>query len=75
LISRKFGDSFVVAGCLYDQPATSSVERYDPATDTWAYVADMLDNRYALCAITICTARPAEEQDLFDSLIAKASNN
>jgi hypothetical protein len=34
----------------------------------------MLDSRYAFGAVTIGSANLVEEQDLFDSLIAKASN-
>jgi hypothetical protein len=39
-------------------------------------VADMLEGRFTFCAVTIKSesAGPPEEQDLFDSLIAKASN-
>jgi hypothetical protein len=77
-ISRLFGASFVLSGCLYAAGGTAngeSVERYDPATDTWTAVANMLDDRFAHCAVTIGSAGPAEEQDLFDSLIAKATTN
>jgi hypothetical protein len=68
--------TFVLGGCLYvagEIGNTSSVERYDAATDTWTAVADMLEGRHSFCAVTIGSAGPAEEQDLFDSLILKAS--
>jgi hypothetical protein len=39
----------------------------------WHSVADMLERRERFNAVTIGSAGPAEEQDLFDSLIAKAS--
>jgi hypothetical protein len=47
------------------------VECYDAGTDTWTRVADMLKGRGYSCAVTIGSAGPAKEQDLFDSLIAK----
>jgi hypothetical protein len=69
--------TFVVGGCLHATggvgSARSNVERYDVATDTWTAVADMLEGRYYSCAVTIGSADPVEEQDLFDSLIAKAA--
>jgi hypothetical protein len=49
------------------------VERYDAASDTWYFVANMLEGRVFFSAVTIGSASPAEEQDLFDSLIAKAA--
>jgi hypothetical protein len=52
----------------------SSVERYDVTSDTWtAAVTNMLEGRQLFDAVTIGSAGPAEDQDLFDSLIAKAS--
>jgi hypothetical protein len=78
LIAMRIGASFVVDGCLYatgGAESGASVERYDPATDTWTVMANMLDDRLALCAVTIGSTGPAEEQDLFDSLIAKATTN
>jgi N-acetylneuraminic acid mutarotase len=69
--------TFVLGGCLYvagELGNSSSVERYDVATDTWTAVANMLEGRYHSCAVTIGSADSAdEEQDLFDSLIAKAA--
>jgi hypothetical protein len=49
------------------------VERYDVANDTWTAVADMLQHRNGFGAVTIEVASPAEDQNLFDSLIAQAS--
>jgi hypothetical protein len=49
------------------------VERYDVATDTWTAVADTLEGRNSFSTVTIGSAGPAKEQDLFDSLIDKAS--
>jgi hypothetical protein len=49
------------------------VERYDVTSNTWTSVADMLQARLYFCAVTIGSVGPTEEQDLFDSLIAKAS--
>jgi hypothetical protein len=50
-----------------------SVERYDVASNTWTLVANMHERRYAHCAVTIGSPSPAEEQDLFDLLIAKVA--
>jgi N-acetylneuraminic acid mutarotase len=74
-IGRKYGASFVLGGFMYavggDEGA--GVERYDVASNTWAAVADMLEGRSFFGAVTIRSAEPTQEQDLFDSLIAKAS--
>ena len=70
-----FGVSFVVAGCLYaagGDGQRASVERYDAATNTWTAVADMLEGRHFFSGVTIGSEGPAEDQDLFDSLITKA---
>jgi N-acetylneuraminic acid mutarotase len=73
------GASFVLGGCLcvaggFGEGNTSSVERYDVNTNAWTAVAGMLNGRCDFGAVTILrSAGPAEEQDLFDSLIAKAS--
>jgi hypothetical protein len=71
--------SFVLGGCLYAAGGEGidalSVERYDVTTDTWEAVADMLEARTGFSAVTIGYTGPAEEQDLFDSLIAKASSD
>jgi N-acetylneuraminic acid mutarotase len=78
VIDREDGATFVVGGCLYAVGGAggqrSSVERYDVASDTWTAVADMLEGRRYCGAVTIGSAGPADEQDLFDSLIAKASS-
>jgi N-acetylneuraminic acid mutarotase len=79
-ISRKYGASFVLGGCMYvtggdrgEYP--TSVERYEVTSDTWTVtVADMLEGRRYSSAVTIGSAGPVEDQDLFDSLIAKASS-
>jgi hypothetical protein len=74
LCCRSYCATFVVDGGLYAAKGfegSRSVERYDAATDTWTAVADMLEGRYAFGAVTIGSAGPAEEQDLFDSLIDK----
>ena len=76
LHSRRSGASFVVGRSLYvagGVGTTSSVERYDVASNTWTAVADMLEGRIYFSALAIGSAGPAEEQDLFDSLIAEAS--
>jgi hypothetical protein len=48
------------------------VKRYDVASGTWTAMANMLEGRGMHAAVTIATVGPAEVQDLFDSLIAKA---
>jgi hypothetical protein len=76
LTGRHFGVSFVVDGCLNvagGQDMNSSVERYDVASDTWTAMADMPEGRNFFGAVTIRPTGPVEEQDLFDSLITKAS--
>jgi hypothetical protein len=76
--SREYGASFVMDGCLYAvawSEDESSVERYDVATDTWAAASFLLEGREMCCAVTIDSAGPLEEQDLFDSLIAKATRH
>jgi N-acetylneuraminic acid mutarotase len=76
--NRKHGSAtFVLGGCLYvaggQSNSSTVVERYDVVTDTWTAVADMLEGRAAFCAVTIGSGDNAEDQDLFDSLIAKAA--
>jgi hypothetical protein len=68
----------VLGGCLYVAGGlgnlSSTVERYDVATDRWKTVANMLEGRFDSCgAFTIGSADPAKDQDLFDSLIAKSA--
>jgi N-acetylneuraminic acid mutarotase len=73
--NKRGSATFVLGGCLYvagGDGNSSNVERYDVVTDTWTAVADMLEGRADSCAVTIRSVEPAEEQDLFDSLIAKA---
>jgi hypothetical protein len=49
------------------------VECYHIATNTWTAVVDMLEGRSFFGAVTIGSTSPAEEQNLFESLLAKAS--
>jgi hypothetical protein len=73
---RNLGAFFGLGGYLYAAGGyrdESSVERYDVASNTWEAVVDMLEGRVLCSAVTIGSAGPAEERDLFDSLIAKAS--
>jgi hypothetical protein len=69
--------TFVLGGCLFvaggDGASSTVVERYDVVTGTWTAVADMLEGRTSFCAVAIGSGDTAEDQDLFDSLIAKAS--
>jgi N-acetylneuraminic acid mutarotase len=79
LHNRSSGVSFVLAGCLYaagglEPSSLSSVERYDVSSDTWTAVADFSEGRSNSCAVTIKSLGPAQELNLFDSLIAKASS-
>jgi hypothetical protein len=79
LLDRQKVTSYVLGGCLYVAGGNitssfKSVERYDVAANTWtADVADTLEGRFHFGAVTIGSVGSAEEQDLFDSLIAKAS--
>jgi N-acetylneuraminic acid mutarotase len=73
---RQGAKSFVLGGILYMAGGIGNifgVDRYDVATDTWTALANMLVGRDMCGAVTIGSAGPAEEQDLFDSLIDKAS--
>jgi hypothetical protein len=77
--NRQSGTSFVLSGSLYaaggcEPSSISSVERYDVASDTWTPVADFIQGRCCCCAVTMGSSGSAEEQDLFDSLIAKATS-
>jgi N-acetylneuraminic acid mutarotase len=70
------GAFFVLGGCLYaagGQDSESKVQRYDVTTNAWTEVADMLEGRYGFGAVTVGSTGPVEEQDLFDSLITKAT--
>jgi hypothetical protein len=75
-ISRNFGASLVEVGCLFaagGQGHRASVERYDIYSNTWTAAASMLEGRSFFNAVTIESTGPAEQQGLFDSLIAKAN--
>jgi hypothetical protein len=50
------------------------VESYDVASNTWESVANMLENRQNFSAVSIGSAGPSEEEDLFDAPIVKAYN-
>jgi hypothetical protein len=76
LTAKKSGCAFMLGGCLYAAGGSStplSVERYDMGSNTWTAVADMLGGRSSIGSVTIGSTSPVEEQNLFDSLIAKAS--
>jgi hypothetical protein len=64
---------FVLGGILYVVGLGGNLGCYDAATDTWTAVADMLEGRSWCEAVTIASAGPAKKEDLFDSLIDKAS--
>jgi predicted P-loop ATPase/GTPase len=74
--SRRCGASFVLGDCLYAVGGLvhrSSVELYYGTSNTWtAAVADLLEGRRHFGVVTMGTAGPSEEQDLFDVLIANA---
>jgi hypothetical protein len=75
LTEKPIGTSFVLGGSLYAAGGprnSASMERYDVDTDTWTVVANMLEGRSAFCSVTIGSAGPVEEEDLFDRLIATA---
>jgi hypothetical protein len=75
LFVRCHAACFVLGGCLYAAGGISSpstVERYDAATDTWTAVASMLEGRFHFGAVAMRLTVNMEDQNLFDSLIAKA---
>jgi N-acetylneuraminic acid mutarotase len=75
--NKRGSATFVLVGCFYvaggGGASSTVVERYDVVTDTWTAVANMLEGRLNFGAVTIGSADSAEDQDLFDSLIAKAA--
>jgi hypothetical protein len=76
-MSSRFGVSFVLADCLHatggrDARRCASVEHYDATNNTWTPVANMLEGRRFFRAVCIESESSTEEQDLFDSLIARA---
>jgi hypothetical protein len=75
---RQEGSTFVLGGCLYAAGGSgngSSVERYNAATNTWTVMGNMLEaaGRLSFGAVTLGSPGRPEEKDLFDVLIAKAS--
>jgi N-acetylneuraminic acid mutarotase len=74
MIGKYLGTSlFVLGGNLYAARYSANVERYDVDTDTWMAMSNMLEGRTAFCSFTIASAGPAEEENLFDKLIATAN--
>jgi hypothetical protein len=65
------GGTLYVAGGIGSR---ASVERYDAAADTWTAVASMREGRESHAALTIGSAGPTDDQDLFDAIIATASS-
>jgi hypothetical protein len=84
LFNRKLAASFVVGGTLYAAGGImhwDRMERYDVARNEWTEVepiegteVEPIEARHSCCAVTIGSMGPPEEEDLFDSLIAKASS-
>jgi hypothetical protein len=72
-LDDRIGHTLIVLGGILHMVGVGRVERYDVASDTWIVVADMLEERSWCEAVTIASAGRAEDQDLFDSLIDKAS--
>jgi N-acetylneuraminic acid mutarotase len=73
--NRQHGCSFLLHGSLYAAGGfeSSSVERYDVADNTWTTVADMLESRWFCGAAILTCPSETEEENLFDSLIDKAT--
>jgi hypothetical protein len=72
---RSRAASFVFHGYLYAAGGTQSprtMERYDTTSNTWTSVAKMLEGRHSFSAVTLGPIEDMEEQNLFDSLIAKS---
>jgi hypothetical protein len=76
--NRLYATAFVLGGALYAAGGISgggsSMERYDVAANEWTLVASMREGRHSCCAVTIGSVGTPEEEDLFGSLIAKASS-
>jgi hypothetical protein len=74
---RAGGNSFVFS-CLYaagdlSAPHFSNMERYDVAADTWTTMPDTIGDRTFFASVTVGSEGTAEEQSLFDALIAETS--
>jgi N-acetylneuraminic acid mutarotase len=74
-----FGSSFVLGDNLYavgggENHVSESVERYNVAMDTWTKLGNLLEGRLGFCSVTIGSVGSAEEEDLFDRLIATAKS-
>jgi hypothetical protein len=70
---RESSSCFALGGYVYATGGwkDASVERYDVASDTWSFMANMNVRREDLCVVTI---KVDEEMDLFDLLIANKIN-
>jgi hypothetical protein len=76
--NRLSGASFVMNGCLNSAGGMKgegerSVERHNVNSASWEEVAPMHEGRQQVVAVTIGSTGLPVEQDLFDSLIAKAA--
>jgi hypothetical protein len=76
-VNRGLGaQHFILAGSICVAGGTTysrDVKRYDAVSNTWIAVGDMLEGRWSFCAVSIGSGGSAVEQNIFDSLIAKAS--
>jgi N-acetylneuraminic acid mutarotase len=78
LACRRGGACFVINGRFFaaggsNSVTNMSVESYNVVSDEWEFQAPMHEGRHSFAVATILwPACPAEEQDLFDSLIDKA---
>jgi hypothetical protein len=71
------GTSFVLGGSLYaaeGQRNNARVERYDVDIDIWMAVANMLEERTGSCSVTIRSTGPAEQENIFHTLIATTNS-
>jgi hypothetical protein len=75
LRSPWWGTSFVLGDSMYAAGGNergARVERYDVTNETWRTVVDLLEGRQFFCSVMVKFADLPEEEDLFDSLIARA---